>query len=617
MLVDAFGGEERLSGELIAGRIVRQQFVAKATRLESICVCFATYMRQNACSVKVTLLDMGDAPAFRERTPGSGAAQGGGKVLHTGITHALYLKDNAYHRFRFGLDLRKGALYEIRVYSDNGRSGSSVTAKWGVRQQSGMIPFFIGKQEVMGELACTIEYEDKTSEKAQSREVRAAVSQEGVDGMVSIVIPVHNDGARCLGKCLQHASMQTYNCFEIVVADDGSSRADLTATRDIVRKACGAYGFPISMTRNHKNRGAPSARNLGFARSKGAYVLFLDVDCYLRPYALEWYLNVLHANPNAAYAYCNFELGGVPQKFHKFDETALRQRNYISTMSMIRSGAFPGFDETIQRLQDWDLWLTMLRYGMKGVWVGDKVLFETVYRAGGITKGGSIELTPAYQVVKKKHAFWSRYNKDDQNQDVTVVMVMYKTVDLFRIAYGSLRKFYPALKIVVVDGSGGDSCTKYLDQIERSDPNFMLLKFDYNIGHGRGMHVGIVKAQSEYVLLLDSDTMVKRGGFIEEMKKMMRKETYAVGHVQSVNAGGIATKKDGLPYIHPSTCLLNRWNYMKFQPFQAHGAPCVFAMMDIHSRGLSEKLLRPFDVAEYVRHDWNGTRGKFGMSAGE
>jgi hypothetical protein len=63
-----------------------------------------------------------------------------------------------------------------------------------------------------------------------------------------------------------------------------------------------------------------------------------------------------------------------------------KRGNIVSTMSLVRKRDFPGFDESIRRLQDWDVWLTMLSQGKKGVHCGS-VIFETITKQGGITFG--------------------------------------------------------------------------------------------------------------------------------------------------------------------------------------------------------------------------------------
>jgi hypothetical protein len=55
-------------------------------------------------------------------------------------------------------------------------------------------------------------------------------------------------------------------------------------------------------------------------------------------------------------------------------------------MSLIRAETFPKWDESIERFQDWDIFLNMALQGYKGKWI-DEVLFTTVKREGISTKG--------------------------------------------------------------------------------------------------------------------------------------------------------------------------------------------------------------------------------------
>ena len=70
-------------------------------------------------------------------------------------------------------------------------------------------------------------------------------------------------------------------------------------------------------------------------------------------------------------------------------------------MSLIRRKAFPQFDESLKRLQDWDLWLTMMREGSSGVWC-DEVLFETPMREHSISSG-TYSWNEAVMVLRRKH----------------------------------------------------------------------------------------------------------------------------------------------------------------------------------------------------------------------
>lgn len=139
-----------------------------------------------------------------------------------------------------------------------------------------------------------------------------------------------------------------------------------------------------------ENRGAAAARNRGLAESRGEYVIFWDADTVAKPKMLEKMLAALGANPSASYAYCQFKFGWTKMNSHNFDAEKLKRNNYIDTTSLIRradylecfsakGGPAFGWDESLRRFQDWDLWLTMLEQNKTGVFVPE-VLYKKITR---------------------------------------------------------------------------------------------------------------------------------------------------------------------------------------------------------------------------------------------
>jgi glycosyltransferase involved in cell wall biosynthesis len=147
------------------------------------------------------------------------------------------------------------------------------------------------------------------------------------------------------------------------------------------------------------------ARNEGFKSVESEFVLFSDSDIQWEPDALENLHRTLVEAEHASYSYGWYEMEGRVIGQREFDASALKQQNYISTMSLIRSGDFPGFDLWIKRLQDWDLWLTMLARGKVGVYCNRKI-FTTFKRSSGITYGGGIDYAKAKKILMIKHGYF-------------------------------------------------------------------------------------------------------------------------------------------------------------------------------------------------------------------
>ena len=221
--------------------------------------------------------------------------------------------------------------------------------------------------------------------------------------MISIVIPVYNQ-AQKLALTLESISRQTFTDWELIVVNDGSKDNPEEVFTNFTARVKTDNRFVFL---SQENQGAPAARNRGFKETQGEYLFFCDADANLKPEALETLHQALVETPAASYAYPSFLWGRKLFKVGPFDPARLQSGPYIHTMALIRRIDFPagGWDESIRKFQDWDLWLTMMSQGKSGIWV-DKVLFK-------IAPGGNIsswvpsfayKLLPFLSSVKKYKA---------------------------------------------------------------------------------------------------------------------------------------------------------------------------------------------------------------------
>ena len=103
--------------------------------------------------------------------------------------------------------------------------------------------------------------------------------------LISLVIPVYNV-EKYLDKCMESVLAQTYDNFEVILVDDGST--------DSSGKMCDEYAERDSrVTVYHKpNGGLSDARNFGVEHCNADLVSFIDSDDYVTEDYLEylWYL---------------------------------------------------------------------------------------------------------------------------------------------------------------------------------------------------------------------------------------------------------------------------------------------------------------------------------------
>lgn len=189
--------------------------------------------------------------------------------------------------------------------------------------------------------------------------------------------------------------------------------------------------------------------------------------------------------------------------------------------------------------------------------------------------------------------------------EITAVTVCHNTTEMIINAVSSLRKYHN-IPIIIVDGCDlsieGRLCKQAIIALRNEYENVTIMDcHGKNVGHGEGLHIGIMKCNTPNVLIFDSDIIVKKPAL-----GMFRDVSYyAQGLIVHCDIRGY-NRENGIRYVHPHFALINRVRYAQFPRFRNGGAPCIHAMRQVDT--LNPGLLIDINVAECVLHLERGTR---------
>lgn len=193
--------------------------------------------------------------------------------------------------------------------------------------------------------------------------------------LISIIIPSFNR-ADLLGETLAAILRQDYLNWEAIIVDDGSTDRNEEIAKEFSRKDERIH----FIRRERQPGGAPVCRNTGMAEARGSYLIFLDSDDLLQPFALSqrarkiqeepdldfWVFPMLtfRENPDDAEMLWNIETGEPDLlRFLKLDAPWQTTGPVWRKEAVRRIG---GYTEGLACWQDVDFHLKALIAGLRG-----------------------------------------------------------------------------------------------------------------------------------------------------------------------------------------------------------------------------------------------------------
>lgn len=454
----------------------------------------------------------------------------------------------------------------------------------------------------------------------------------------SVIIPVYKTPERYLKEMLDSILGQTYQKWEICVAD-GSPRGE--SVERILRRYA-QKDERIKYVVLGENLGIAGNTNAAMDMAKGDFIVLADHDDTLTPNALYECAKAINADERNDVIYSDEDKmdmdGGALFEPHfkpDFNIDLLRSVNYICHLFVVNRDLVDfvgGFRQEFDGAQDYDFILRCVEAARKVCHI-PKVLYHWRCHQDSTASNPESKLYAFEAGARAIMAHYERVGIEAEKVEKGVDYGIYHTVfklpsrplvsviipnkdhiqDL-EVCMASLRDKadYDNLEFIIIENNSTDEKTfAYYEEIQKKYDNVKVVRWEREFNYSAINNFGVTFAKGEYLLFLNNDTEIIAPGCIEEMLGFcMRDDVGAVGarllynddtiqHAGVViGFGGIAghtfigLHKSESSYFHRAMCA---------QDYSAVTAACMMSKRSVFDAagGFSEDLPIAFNDIDY------------------
>jgi glycosyltransferase involved in cell wall biosynthesis len=271
--------------------------------------------------------------------------------------------------------------------------------------------------------------------------------------LVSVIVPCYNYG-RFLGDTLDSLIEQTYNHWECIIVDDGStdttrSIAESYVSRDDRIK----YFFQA-------NGGLSAARNTGLRRANGEYIQLLDADDLLTSRKLDIQVSILEENTIVDIVYGNVFL--FEKKISALDKaqqihlqtpesgsgmpvllSLVKDNMFLVHCALFRSSILQEigfFNESMITCEDWNFWFRCAVFNKNFLYTNEYACRVYVRNHGSNMSWNRKNMWLGRIFFRKEAIKIIDDNREIQKSEIGLINMQqyYIVASHFELAYGSV-----------------------------------------------------------------------------------------------------------------------------------------------------------------------------------
>ncbi|MDO4623104.1 MAG: glycosyltransferase family 2 protein [Eubacteriales bacterium] len=374
--------------------------------------------------------------------------------------------------------------------------------------------------------------------------------------LISICIPLYNTRIAFLDALLESIIGQSYTRWELCLAD-GSTNDDVEKhikavygkyLRDPAEAAADAEGY-FHYQRLKENFGIAGNTNYAIKMASGDFIMLTDHDDYLELDALYEIAKAINSEEKPDILYTDEDLtdesGEIfssPRFKPDYNPDFLTCINYICHIFVARAAIMKevgGFRKEYDGAQDWDMILRCCEKSDRICHI-PKVLYH--WRAHEESTAGNPD-SKNYAIDSGKRAVEEHFRRLGMEAEleytgifilfrphlhfaeepkVSIIIPSYDHVDTLRTCVESVleKTTYKNYEIIIVENNSKEEKTfAYYKELEAAHSNVKVVyyKEEGPFNYSKVNNFGIAHAEGEYYILLNNDTRLITGGWIEEM----------------------------------------------------------------------------------------------------
>lgn len=363
--------------------------------------------------------------------------------------------------------------------------------------------------------------------------------------LISILVPVYNVEKKWLLKCVSSIQAQTYENWELCLADDCSDNLETIETLHTLEKS----DPRIRVVYRKKNGNISLATNSALELAKGEFIALVDNDDELPSNALFEVVHALNEDSNLDLIYSDedkINQDGVRFEPHfkpNWSPDLILNQNYISHLGIYRrsiANEIGGFRQGYEGAQDHDF---LLRFSEKTSRQKIKHIPKILYHWRAIQGSTALEASEkSYAYDRGVRAVQDALDR----RGIKGLVTNGKYPGLYDISYDLIGE--PLVSIIIPTRNGYDDLKKCVDSIVTKstysnfeiiiadngsdDPEIIKLFTEYRsklgerfknvlldipFNYSKINNLAVRESRGEYLLFLNNDTEVITPRWIEEM----------------------------------------------------------------------------------------------------